>query len=153
MKRMQIIRRFVSEMAKGTVLVVNDKDYCAFTGASEKYPMIGVPEYRLIAELKDSNIKIFRKDFVSRYSSARGFATITLVLAHEIGHIKTNSIYCPDEEAENAEKQMREDAETQEEYMKIPSEYGATEWAIEWLHDAEHRAIAKRFEKEFFNAG
>lgn len=152
MKRMQIIRQFVSKMAKGTVLVVNDKDYCAFTGASEKYPMIGVPAYRLIAELEDSDIKLFRKDFVSRYSSARGFATITLVLAHEIGHIKTNSIYCPDKETENAEKQMREDAETQEEYMKIPSEYGATQWAIEWLHNAENRALAKRFEKDFFNA-
>lgn len=152
MKRMQVIRRFVSEMAKETVLVVNDKEYCAFTGTSEKYSMIGVPTHRLIVELKDSDIKLFRKDFVSRYSSARGFATITLVLAHEIGHIKTNSIYCPDEETENAEKQMREEVETQEEYMKIPSEYGATEWAIEWLRDANHRALAKQFEKDFFNA-
>lgn len=152
MKRMQIIRKFVAEMAGRKIAVINDREYCAIFSTQDKSSMIGVPEYNLISELKDINTKIFRRDFVSRYSGARGFANITLVLAHEMGHIKTADIYYFDEAMRDADSQMREAVETQEDYMRIPSEYGATEWAIGWLQDAKNRALAKRFEKEFFGA-
>lgn len=152
MKRMQIIRKFVAEMAGRKIAVINDREYCAIFSIQDKSSMIGVPEYNLISELKDINTKLFRRDFISRYSGARGFANITLVLAHEMGHIKTADIYYFDEAMRDVDIQMREAVETQEDYMRIPSEYGATEWAIGWLQDAKNRALAKRFEKEFFGA-
>jgi O-antigen/teichoic acid export membrane protein len=35
-------------------------------------------------------------------------------------------------------------------YFLLPDEMSATDWAVEWLQDAEHRRIAKAFEKKFF---
>lgn len=156
MKRLTAIRRFVSEVACEKVGLTNDVEYCAMaTFSGRKYykkPTIGVPKDNLICELQDETTKIFRKDFVNRYSGAKGFANITLVLLHEVGHLKTCEEFWKDENAELLDMMMRSTVETQEEYMKIPSEYGATEWAIEWLKNADNRALAKQFERQFFNA-
>ena len=35
-------------------------------------------------------------------------------------------------------------------YFTLPDETAATEWAINWLSDAENRKKAKAFEKKFF---
>lgn len=156
MKRLTVIRRFVSEVACEKVGLTDDVEYCAmatFSGRKHyKKPTIGVPKDNLICELKDETTKIFRRNFTSRYSGAKGFANITLVLLHEVGHLKTSEEFWGNEEAELLDMMMRSAVETQEEYMKIPSEYGATEWAIGWLQDANNRSLAKQFERQFFNA-
>lgn len=155
-KRLTAIRRFVTAVACEKIRLTNDTDYCAmatFSGRKcYKKPTLGVPKDNLICALHDEAMKAFRKDFISRYSSAQGFANITLVLLHEVGHLKTGVQFWPDRAAEILDSMKREAAETQEEYMRIPSEYGATEWAIEWLKNEDNRALAKQFERQFFDA-
>lgn len=99
--------------------------------------------------------KCFRKNFVKRYPGGNGFASITLSLLHELGHFctcadfdftyKMNKIL---REFERINKLPAE--ERNEAYFALPDEYAATQWAIEWLQEAEHRKIAKAFEKKFF---
>lgn len=104
--------------------------------------------------LEDKSIRIIYKDFIRRFPSGRGFATITLILLHEIGHT-----YYPRSSFKGYNKTKAIDeiyltASTQEEattlYMNLPDEYAATGWAIDWLKDPEHRKIAKKFEKQFY---
>ena len=47
---------------------------------------------------------------------------------------------------------MRSITDTSEQYFLIPSEYGATEWAINWLKVPQNQKIAKYFEKQFYRA-
>lgn len=156
MTQVMIIRQFVNEVVREKVSLINDDEYCAMaTYSGRAYysrPTIGIPKDNLLGELSDEETKMFRRDFVCRYSSARGFANITLVLLHEIGHIKTGEQYWPNKTAEDLDFLRRAQVSTQEEYMKIPSEYGATEWAITWLQNPNNRVMAKRFERQFFNA-
>lgn len=107
-------------------------------------------------------------NFRQRCPIAKGFADITLILLHELGHQETNNKvnfakrtkeYIKGEELK---KQLREYLNkgliTAEEYNYIINRYHvkkecemlATNWAIEWLRDPEHRKLAKQFEKEFF---
>lgn len=153
---MMIIRQFVNAVVRERVSLINDNEYCAMATYSGRAhysrPTIGIPKNNLLGELSDEETKTFRRDFVRRYLGAQGFANITLVLLHEIGHIKTGEQYWPTKQAEDLDFMRRAEVRSQEEYMKIPSEYGATEWAITWLQTPDNRAMAKRFERQFFNA-
>ena len=42
------------------------------------------------------------------------------------------------------------DYEANKLYQQLPDELAATTWALDWLADAEHRKLAKAFEKKFF---
>jgi hypothetical protein len=92
--------------------------------------------------------KIFRKNFVSRCPLAQGFSSITLTLLHECGHWTTRSVLDMIEY-----DKMHRKVHSQEEYMEIPWEHLATEWAICWLHSPVNRRIAKEFEKNYFGYG
>ena len=88
----------------------------------------------------------------------KGFANITVALLHELGHQETKaSLPCgyavdrlfdyaiiSESEASLAEKNRL--------YFKLKDERKATEWAVEWLSNAENRRKAKAFEKAFFKA-
>lgn len=104
--------------------------------------------------LEDKQTRETYKNFIERFPSGRGFATITLILLHEIGHAYHPRSSFENYDKEKAMEEIYEIANTQVErqklYMKLPDEYAATEWAIDWLKDPEHRKIAKRFEKQFF---
>ena len=50
-------------------------------------------------------------------------------------------------------KKMHQKVHSQEEYMEIPWEHLATEWAICWLYSPVNRKIAKAFEKDYFGYG
>jgi hypothetical protein len=63
---------------------------------------------------------------------------------HEIGHYFTRFDYDVDEDYI-----LRRKASTMSEYILIPCERLATDWAIAWLHDLEHWVIAKQFEADF----
>lgn len=107
-----------------------------------------------IDELFCTGMMQFRTDFVKRYQGGKGFATITLTLLHEMGHLITYPI--------NGQEWLKIRQEKMPEilsvpkstrnflYFTLPDEYAATQWAIEWLQDPEHRKIAKAFEKKFF---
>lgn len=98
----------------------------------------------------------FEVDFRNRCPMARGFANITLSLLHELGHFYVDL----DDGIQWTEEQRKRELERIRtlprilrnlEYFKMPDENGATEWAIAWLNDPEHRKIAKAFEKKFFS--
>lgn len=101
----------------------------------------------------------FTANFRRRCPIAKGFTGITLSLLHELGHFATDE-QCRKENPNynrgmaifEAQLRAKTDKELNEKYyFRLPDETYATEWAIEWLKDAEHRKIAKAFEKKFFN--
>ena len=100
----------------------------------------------------------FRRDFISRYNPARGFADITLSLLHEIGHNEVLNLLPEDfdkyEELEKFYKIYEDDDEVtlNHAYFELTDEKLATDWAISWLMNKENRKIAKDFEKRFFEA-
>ena len=94
---------------------------------------------------RDSRDYDFRKDFVERCPQAQGFSNITLSLLHECGHWATRSVMSG-WEYDKAVARVR----SQKEYMKIPWEHLATEWAICWLASSFNRKMAKEFEKDYF---
>ena len=82
----------------------------------------------------------FRTNLVRQGGAAmRDFANLTLIILHEIGHLKT----CNDFDVLAYKAEVNK-AETDEDYYAIPCEYAANQWAIEWLKC--NRAIAKQFE-------
>ena len=92
----------------------------------------------------------FRRCWVKEYPMIKGFATITLTLLHEVGHIET--MYDVNYSNEQRDSDIKEILETEDydKYFFLPDERAATEWAINWLSNSENRKIAKSFEKEFF---
>lgn len=96
--------------------------------------------------------KQFRKDFINRCPMGRGFATITMSLLHELGHFETEwyDFEDYDREAEIERILTLPRGQKNWEYFKLPDEYAATEWAIEWLAKKENRVVAKQFERAFF---
>lgn len=93
----------------------------------------------------DDRDKSFRENFIHRATLARGFSYVTLTLLHEFGHWMTKEVYNSKEYKKTEKK-----TDNQEQYMAIPWEMLATQWAICWLSIPENRKIAKRFEGRYF---
>lgn len=94
----------------------------------------------------------FAQNFYSRCPMSRGFASITISLLHELGHLHSQQEF-DDYDRLTALLKLREQYPKETinlEYFKLPDEKAATDWAIEWLADAENRKMAKAFEREFF---
>ena len=113
-------------------------------------------EFRMfynIEELWCGGSKQFSRDFFNRCSLGRGFATITITILHELGHLHSQQNF-ENYDRETAIDNLRKNysnAVINFEYFKLPDEKAATDWAIEWLNNAENRKIAKAFEKKFFS--
>ena len=108
-------------------------------------------------ELWDESAKIFRAYWTDKCSLLKGFADITISTLHELGHIETTEEIRPNFSIQQREKVVRQLSEQYKDYRELnyayfalPDETAATEWAINWLSDAENRKIAKAFEKKFF---
>ena len=113
------------------------------------------PEFHFfynLDELYSKGHKQFAQDFFARCPMGRGFASITITILHEIGHMNAQQ----DFEGYSRIEAIRElknnfPRETINfEYFKLPDEKAATDWAIEWLSHPENRKKAKEFEKKFF---
>ena len=113
------------------------------------------PEFHFfynLDELYSRGHKQFAQDFFARCPMGRGFASITITILHEIGHMNAQQ----DFEGYSRIEAIRElknnfPRETINfEYFKLPDEKSATDWAIEWLSHPENRRKAKEFEKKFF---
>ena len=113
------------------------------------------PEFHFfynLDELYSRGHKQFAQDFFARCPMGRGFASITITILHEIGHMNAQQ----DFEGYSRIEAIRElknnfSRETINfEYFKLPDEKAATDWAIEWLSHPENRQKAKEFEKKFF---
>ena len=72
------------------------------------------------------------------------------VLLHEFGHHMTYhtiiALYGEDEMT----RLYHEAKGSNEKYLHVPTEWVATQWAINWLADAENRKIAREFERKFW---
>lgn len=118
--------------------------------------LIFIPNWRKADFKHDKGGKWFRKDFTERCPLAKGFSDVTISLLHEIGHSMTNYLLAEDydRKAEFEKLKTACKAKTPKEqtfaYFKMTDENLATNWAIDWLADAEHRKIAKKFEKKFW---
>lgn len=113
------------------------------------------PEFHFfynLDELYSKGSKQFAQDFFARCPMGRGFASVTITILHEIGHMNAQQKF----EGYNRIEAIREleknfPRETINfEYFKLPDEKAATDWAIEWLSHPENRKKAKEFEKKFF---
>lgn len=109
-------------------------------------------------ELKSEQIKNFRACWTAVDPILKGFATITITLLHELGHLHTQDDvlalgYTEKErkaEWEKISKTIKDIIEANQYYYLMTDERTATMWAIDWLHNAENRRMAKAFEKKFF---
>lgn len=124
--------------------------FCAFMND------IGKEEFRIgynFELLYSVPHKPFSDHFRSICPTAKGFALVTLSLLHELGHFHTEREfegYDRHTELIKIRNMYQTKAERDLAYFNLPDEKAATEWAIAWLQDPEHRKIAKRFEKKFF---
>lgn len=146
MTQLQAVRKFASMVAEHQVIIArqrlkNNWAMCINIWSDECRLM--VPDnFKSTADIADG---LFRKDFVARYNPGRGFSNTTLTILHEVGHYKTRT-----EIDWFKDEKLRKRVHGQKEYMMLESERRATDWAIQWLYSAEHRRLAKQFEKEFF---
>ena len=101
----------------------------------------------------------FTDNFRSRFPVAKGFSNVTLALLHELGHFETcydcDEQY-PDWNRSEARKELHKKYKptndlynANQEYFTWPDERLATEWAANWLTDANNRKLAKAFEIKF----
>ena len=115
---------------------------------------IGTPNWKEVDYKNDYAGKCFRKDFVNRCPLARGFSDITISILHEIGHSQTIDLIPPDYDRAFERLQTiifaKSETELHQMYFALVDETLATNWAIEWLNNAENRKLAKAFEKSFF---
>ena len=132
--------------------VVKGDRFCAYTDEDDCDSVFFYVDYCLNELFYNIGTKEFRKNFVDRCPKARGFANITLSLLHELGHLETTwyDFGDYDRDAEYAKILTLPTNQINHEYFKLPDEYAATEWAIEWLSKKENRIVAKQFERAFF---
>lgn len=113
------------------------------------------PEFHFfynLDELYSKGSKQFAQDFFARCPMGRGFASVTIAILHEIGHMNAQQSfegYNRVEAIKELEKNFPRET-INFEYFKLPDEKAATDWAIEWLSHPENRQKAKEFEKKFF---
>ena len=140
MNQIQAIRYFAS-IALGTPVTIARKRDCWSMGLLGSYPRLYLPED---LNENDEEDKMFRKNFISRYPTAQGFANITLAILHELGHwVTRNSVNW-------LEYAILASQVSSEEYFDLEAERIATDWAIEWLSQSQNRKLAKSFEVQYF---
>lgn len=144
MTQLQAVRKFADYVAQEHVTLYRSPDDDWEFNMSTSKPRMGIPSNLTATDEQD---KMFRIFFIQHCPIGRGFADITLSILHEIGHHFNREIYIFDTNMDvyNAAHDF--------DHFNLPCELAATNWAIEWLQDVEHRKIAKRFEKEFFGYG
>lgn len=112
--------------------------------------------YYNFENLYGEGAKLFRTYWTKKVPMLKGFANITLTLLHELGHLETNdkirqtfsvemrklTWFAIDNKFNNVDDKNYH-------YFAMPDEASATQWGIDWLSNAEHRKIAKIFEKKF----
>lgn len=145
MTKKQAIREFCSYACEAKVVFSRERyDNNWGMDTDNKVPRLTLP--RTFPSSLDDADKAFRKDFIQRCPIAQGFSYITLTLLHECGHWATRSVM----DIVEYNKQEKKTS-NQIEYMQMPWERLATEWAICWLNIPANRQMAKRFERNYFD--
>lgn len=141
MTKLQAVRWFANTVAQQKVVIARNRITNNWMMSTNELRMVIPTDLEYEPEESDNT---FRLDFIHRYAPARELMDITITILHEIGHYFTRFDYDMDEDYI-----LRRKASTMSEYLRIPCERLATDWAIAWLHDLEHWAIAKQFEADF----
>lgn len=141
MTQLQAIRKFANTVAQQKVIIARNRVTNNWMMSTNELRMT-IPT-NLTYEPDETDI-LFRNDFIKRYAPAKELMDVTITILHEIGHYFTRFDYDVDEDYH-----LRRAAVNMSEYLHIPCEYLATDWAIAWLHNPEHWAIAKQFEADF----
>lgn len=113
------------------------------------------PEIFLSSDARDYNNGggFVMADMGRRASYMKGFSQAVRILLHELGHVMTQERVIEEYGEETiAEMRMRNHNNNKGNrgYVRLPDEYAATQWAIDWLADPDHRKIARDFEKKFW---
>lgn len=141
MTQLQAIRKFADYVAQEHVIIYRSKDDDYEFNMWYSKPRMGIPTHLMA---RDEGDKLYRKFFIENCPMGRGFADVTISILHEIGHHFNREIFIFNTDLQEYQKAHGYD------HFNFPCEKVATDWAIEWLKDPEHRKIAKRFEKDFF---
>ena len=92
-------------------------------------------------------------DMGRRANYMKGFSQAVRILLHELGHVMTHEEVM-EKYGEDTLAEMRMNNHNSNKgnrgYVRLPDEYAATQWAIDWLADPDHRKIARDFEKKFW---
>ena len=140
------IRNFASLVAGEPVIIPHYRKEWGLTMADSK-PRLQLPQN---LDAYDAGDKQFRADFIKRCPMARGFAHVTLSILHEVGHHFNREIYLFYDDSNYMPRWV--DGFDINHYS-LPYEIVATEWAIKWLQNPEHRKQAKNFERKYFGYG
>lgn len=148
MTQLQAIRWFMKSVLDEPITIARDRMPVFNFGMDiiNSNPRLVLPQN--LNSKPDEVDKMFRQDFVTRCPLARGFSNITITLLHECGHWATRSIM----DIVTYDK-MKCQATGMKDYMAIPWEHLATEWAICWLSSPINRKCAKEFERKYFRYG
>lgn len=141
MTQLQAIRKFANVVAQQKVVIARNHITRNWAMSQDELRMFIPTDFNYKPDESDET---FRIDFTYRYAPANELMDITITILHEIGHYFTRFDYDVDEDY-----RLRRAAADMSEYLRIPCERLATDWAIAWLHDLEHWAIAKQFEADF----
>lgn len=106
--------------------------------------------YELLFDQSYYGVLIVFQDMEERGKHMRGFSRITKCLLHELGHLATYEEVHEQFSEEEIDRMHKDNYLGNYGYIRLPDEYAATQWAIDWLKDPEHRKIAKAFEKKFW---
>lgn len=136
MNKTRLIRNFASQVAGEHVIIPRERDDWMMCMSDSKPRLVLPPD----PNKNDEGDKSFRKNFVSRCPLAKGFANVTISILHELGHHFNREVY--------VFSTINED--DYDSHYDIPYEIVATDWAIEWLQNADNRKMAKAFEREYF---
>lgn len=114
-------------------------------------------EYDFPNIVNDIGHNEFRRNITMRNASMQGFADVTLVLLHELGHFETKSDVPFGYDRQKAQNDyLRWGGDNMRllnlMYFSLPDEWLATQWAINWLSNEDNRKRAKQFEHDFFRA-
>jgi len=147
MTKLQAIRQFCHIICGEPIVIAMRRDeennWKMDLNTENKSPRLIIPSNIYAPSTKED--KQFRQNFIERCPLARGFSNITLTLLHECGHWMTRSVW-DSFEYDKWDKKTTD----QIEYMKIPWELLATDWAICWLNCPANRQLAKDFERDYF---
>lgn len=137
------------EVSSQVKMAYRKKGFAVYPAEKDK------PEFHFfynLDELYCKGSRQFAQDFFSRCPAGRGFASVTLTILHELGHLHSQQTFYGYNRIE-AIRELKKNFPRETinfEYFKLPDEKAATDWAIKWLSHPENRRKAKEFEKKFF---
>jgi hypothetical protein len=133
-----LIRKFVETIIGSPIVIARERSEWSM-GVDEPLPRLTLPFDLWAVDEEDT---LYREYISYIYPRATNYSDIVLSLLHEIGHWQTRN------EVDWIAYYDEIKGKYGMDYFEVTAERKATEWAIRWLRNAEHRKLAKEFEYE-----